>query len=483
MTERWDAVVVGSGPNGLAAAITLARADRSVLLLEGADRIGGGLWSEEVESGLVRDRGAAVMPFAVGSPFLSGLDLEGHGLRWAFPKVQYSHPLDGGRAGAALRDIDETAALLGSDGARYRRLLRPFVRRWFDLAAEVQQPIVHLPRHPLLLARYGLTGLPSSRALARIFEHDETRGMLAGCAAHGVLPLTAPFTAAFATIFAASAHAVGWPVAVGGSQAVADAMASLLRALGGEIRTGQPVRTLADVPPTTAVLFDVNPHQLATICGDELPDRYRRRLRRYRFGPGVFKVDFVLDGPVPWADPHSGASATIHVGGTFEETAAAEASVARGGHPDRPFVLVAQQAIADPSRARDGRQVLWAYTHVPNGSTVDCCEAIERQIERFAPGFRDRIVERLRTTTAELEAANPNLVGGDITGGTHAGTQLFARPRLLRPYRTPNPALFLCSASTPPGGGIHGMPGHHAADVALAGILGRASSHRAELDG
>ncbi len=472
MTERWDAVVVGSGPNGLAAAITLARSDRQVLVVEGADHVGGGLHSDRIGPGLVRDRGAAVMPFAVGSPFLTTLDLADHGLQWAFPEVQYSHPLDGGRAGAALRDLDETAALLGTDGGRYRRLLRPFAERWFDLATDVLQPIVHWPRHPLLLARFGLMALPSSRALARMFEVDETRAMLAGCAAHGVLPLTAPLTASFATIFAASAHAEGWPVAVGGSQRVADAMASLLASLGGEIRTGERIRALRELPPATALLFDLDPRQVVDICGDALPARYRRRLQRFEFGPGVFKVDYVLDGPVPWADPHSGASGTVHVGGTFEESMEAEAEVAAGGHPERPFVLVAQQPVADPSRVREGQQVLWSYTHVPHGSPLDRSDAIERQIERFAPGFRDRIVERHPMSPARLEAANPNLVGGDITGGSHRGTQLFARPRLLHPHRTPNPALFLCSASTPPGGGVHGMAGHHGARAALAGILG-----------
>lgn len=472
MTEKWDAVVIGAGPNGLGAAITLAQAGQRVLVLELADEIGGGLRSDRL-AGAVRDRCAAVMPFAVGSPFLRSLDLEAHGLIWALPEVHYSHPLDGGRAGAALDDLEATADLLGADGPSYTRWLRPFVDRYHDLAAATQRPLVRMPRSPVLLARFGLPGLRSSAALSRRFETDEARGLVAGCAAHSVLPLEAPLTAAVATMFAASAHAVGWPVAVGGSATLASAMASLLRSLGGEIRTGHRIRSLAELPRHRAVLFDIDPHQVEVICGDDLPDRYRARLRSYRFGPGIFKVDHVLDGPVPWADEWSARSATVHVGGTFAECALAEAEVAAGRHPERPFVLVAQQDVADSTRrSPEGLRTLWSYTHVPSGSTQDRTEAIERQIERFAPGFRDRIIARETTTALALQEYNPALVGGDIAGGSFGRGQLFRRPRLIRPHATPNPAIYLCGASTPPGGGVHAMAGHHAARAALARRLG-----------
>lgn len=471
MTESWDAVVVGSGPNGLAAGITLAQAGRSVLVLEGADEIGGGLRSDMLSGGLVRDRCAAVMPFAVGSPFLSTLDLAGHGLQWAHPEVQYTQPLDGGRAGAALRDLNETADLLGSDGKTYRRLVQYLVGHWADLAEATQGPLATVPRHPMLLARYGFPGLRSSDTLAGRFGTDEAKSMIAGCAAHSVLPLDAPLTAAIAAMFAASAHAVGWPVVVGGSSGLAAALASVLRSLGGEIRTGHMVGSLEQLPDHRAVLFDIDPAQVEAICGDALPHRYRRRLNRYQFGPGVFKLDHVLDGPVPWADPFSARSGTVHVGGTFEESAAAEAEVAAGRHPERPFVLVAQQDVADPSRVIAGRHTLWSYTHVPNGSTIDRTEAIESQIERYAPGFRDRIVERHTMTSVALQEYNPAYVGGDITGGSFGHRQLFVRPRLFRPYQTPNDRVFLCGASTPPGGGVHGMAGHHGAKAALRSTL------------
>ena len=471
MSERWDAVVVGAGPNGLVAAATLAQAGRSVLVLERADTIGGGLRSDRLD-GLVRDRCAAVMPFAVASPALLDLGLDRHGLRWAQPDVPFTQPLDDGRVGASLRDLDATADLLGPDGPRYRKLIEPFVDRWNELSAEVQQPIAHLPRHPLVLARYGLAGVRSAKHLVSRFENDEVKGLFAGCAAHGVLPLESPFTAAFATLFAASAHAVGWPVVEGGSGRLADALASAIVADGGEIRTDAAVTSLADLPPHEVAIFDTDLRQLASIAGDALSTRYRRTIGRFRSGPAACKVDHVLSGPVPWRDPHSARAATVHVGGTFEETAAAEADVAAGRHPERPFALVVQQDVADPSRIDDqGRRTLWSYTHVPNGSDVDCTDAIEAQIERFAPGFRDVIISRDVTTAPAFEAYNPNYIGGDITGGAHNARQLIARPRLLRPHRTSNPSILVCSASTAPGAGVHGTGGRLAADTALATTL------------
>ncbi len=472
MSERWDAIVVGSGPNGLAAAITLAQADRAVLVLEAADTIGGGLRSDELEPGLVRDRCAAVMPFAVGSPFLSTLPLADHGVQWVQTDVAFTHPLDQGRVGVAHRSLTKTVEQLHSDGERYRRLVGPIAQSWFDLADEVMAPMAHLPRHPIKLARYGITGMRSAASIARRFQTPQAQALLAGCAAHSVAPLTTAFTGAVATLFCASAHANGWPVVSGGSQRLADAMGSLADELGVEVRTGHRIVSMEDLEPHRAVLFDTDPLQLERIAGRRLPDRYRNKLRNFGFGPGVFKIDHVLDGPVPWADPHSPMTSTVHVGGTLAQVAAAEADVAAGRHPDRPFVLVAQQSAADRTRSPDHRHVLWSYTHVPNGSDVDMTAAIEAQIERFAPGFSDRILARHTTSPGQLSRYNANCVGGDISGGAMLGRQLFARPRLRRPYSTPDPSIFLCSASTPPGGGVHAMCGHNAAKAALAGILG-----------
>ncbi len=469
LLSSYDAVIVGSGPNGLGCAITLAQAGRSVCVVEAAPVVGGGMRSDTIGPGLVRDLCAAVMPFAVGSPFLQSLPLERHGLRWITPDVAFTHPLDNGRAGAAFHDIAYTAELLGADGPRYQTTIGPFADAWDALAADTLGPVAHLPKHPLTLARFGLKGLRSVTSLAGRFASDEAKGMLAGCAAHSVMPLTQPPTAAFALLFGASAHAKGWPVAAGGSQHLADALASYAAELGIDIALGHPIRTPADLPKHRVCIFDTDPHQVAAIMGHDLPDRYRTRLTKFAFGPGVFKVDYVLSQRVPWADSFSAATATVHVGGTIDEVVHAEAQVARGEHPDQPFVLVAQQSAIDPSRVADEKQVLWAYTHVPNGSQVDMTARIERQIERFAPDFRDTILERHASTTQDLETYNQNYVGGDIGGGAMNMRQLVARPRALRPYATPNPKVWLCSASTPPGGGVHAMAGYHAAKAVLRG--------------
>ncbi len=469
-----DAVVVGAGPNGLAAAIELARAGRSVLVLERAGTVGGGTRTAELTlPGYRHDVCSAIHPLALGSPFLRTLPLADHGLELIEPEVQAAHPLDGGRVAVLERSIEATAAGLGGrDGQAYAQLMRPFADGWDDLAGIVlgaPRP----PRHPLLAARFARAGMRGAAGLATSrFRSDAGRALLAGMGAHSMRPLDRAPTAGFALVLLALGHAVGWPVARGGSQAIADAMAAHLRALGGEIRTAAEVRSLADLPSAKAVLCDVTPRQLVAIAGSELPPRYVAALRRYRYGPGVFKVDYALSAPVPWTAEAARRAGTVHVGGALAEIAASEATVARGGHPARPYVLCAQQSLVDPARAPAGGHTLWAYCHVPNGSRADMTGAIERQIERFAPGFRDVVLARSVRGPAALEAENPNYVGGDINGGAADLRQVLARPvPRVSPHATPNPRIFLCSSSTPPGGGVHGMCGHHAARAALRGIL------------
>jgi phytoene dehydrogenase-like protein len=468
-----DAVVVGAGPNGLAAAIELARAGRSVLLCERNETIGGGARTAELTlPGFRHDVCSAIHPLALGSPFLRTLPLAEHGLELLPPEVQAAHPLDGGRAAVLHRSLDETAAGLGKDGDAYAGLMRPFSEGWDELA-----PLVlgapRPPRHPLLAARFARAGVRGAAGLATSrFRSDAARALFGGMAAHSFRPLHRAPTAGFALVLLALGHAVGWPVPRGGSQAIADAMASYLRSLGGEVRPGFEVRTLADLPEARALLFDVTPRQLDAICGDALPGRYARALRRYRYGAGAFKVDYALSEPVPWTADAARRAGTVHLGGTLPELAASEATVAAGGHPERPFVLAGQQSLVDPGRAPAGKHTLWAYCHVPNGSQVDMTAAIERQIERFAPGFRDVVLERAVRGPADLESENPNYVGGDINGGAADLRQVLARPApRITPYATPNPRIFLCSSSTPPGGGVHGMCGYHAARTALRSAL------------
>jgi phytoene dehydrogenase-like protein len=465
----WDAVVVGSGPNGLAAAITIARAGRRVLVLEAKSSPGGGSRTAELTlPGFRHDVCSAIHPLGAASPFFRSLRLERFGLEWLHPEVLLAHPLEGGRAGVMYTSLEETAAALGPDGDAYRRLLGPLVRKWPALLPSILGPVLRVPRHPLAMARFGLAALQPATWLIRRFETDEARGLFAGQAAHAMVPLDSFQTSSFGLVLAASAHSAGWPVAKGGSQAIVDALAACLRSLGGEIECDRPVRTLEDLPPARAYLFDVTPRQLLHIAGSRLGGIYRRQLEGYRYGPGVFKLDYALSGPMPWTNPEARRAGTVHVGGTVEEMAEAEHEVGRGYHPEHPLVLVAQQSVADPSRAPAGQHTLWAYCHVPNGSTFDMTGRIERQIDRFAPGWRDLILARATMGTGDYERYNPNDIGGDIGGGASDGLQLLFRPvPRLNPYRTSLPGVYLCSSSTPPGGGVHGMCGYRAARAAL----------------
>ncbi len=469
MEHRYDAVVIGAGPNGLAAAITLAHAKRSVLVLEAAPTIGGGMRTAELTlPGFRHDVCSAVHPLALASPFFRTLPLAAHGLRWVQPDAPLAHPLDDGTAVVLERSVEATAAGLGPDGPAYYDLMAPLVSRAKWLLDGLLGPL-RVPRHPLLLARFGRQALRPAASLARAhFSGGRARALFGGMAAHAILPLEQSPTAAFGLVLGVAGHAVGWPVAVGGSQAIADALASYLRSLGSEIQTGVRVGSIADVPAASAVLCDLTPRGLLMVAGDRLPPSYRRRLESYRYGPGVFKIDLALDGPIPWTAGACRRAGTVHLGGTLDEIAAAERTVAEGGHPERPFVLLAQQSLFDPTRAPAGRQTVWAYCHVPNGSAVDMTARIEAQIERFAPGFRERILRRHVMGPMALEADNPNYVGGDINGGAQDLRQLFTRPVARpSPYTTPDPRLYLCSSSTPPGGGVHGLGGWFAAKAAL----------------
>ena len=468
--KQHDALVVGSGPNGLAAAIELARAGRSVLLREAADEIGGGLRSAEVTlPGFRHDLCSAVHPLAAASPFLRTLPLEQHGVEWIEPSLPLAHPLDNGDAAVLRRSVEETARSLGRDGHAYTRLFRPLVENWRYLEQALLGPLLRIPDHPFALARFGLPGLRPARQIAeRTFSGDRARALFSGLAAHSTLPLERLGSASFGLVLGLTGHAVGWPLPRGGSQRLADALASYLRSLGGEILTGAPVESLGELSTARTVLCDVTPRQFLSLAGDHLTGRYRRALERYRYGPGVFKLDWALSGPIPWAAPACAQAGTVHLGGTLDQIAASEEAPERGETTGRPFVLLVQPTIFDPSRAPEGQHTAWAYCHVPNGSTIDMTAAIERQIERFAPGFGDRVLARNAMGPAGLERRNANLVGGDISGGANDLRQLLIRPALRPvPYSTPLEGVYLCSASTPPGGGVHGMCGYHAARAAL----------------
>jgi phytoene dehydrogenase-like protein len=465
----YDAVVVGSGPNGLAAAVELARNGKRVAVLEGKSTIGGGARSAQITlPGFIHDLGSAIHPLGYASPFFRSLPLEEHGLEWIHPDAPLAHPLDGGEAAVLERSIGATAAGLGHDAAAYRRLMEPGSAD----AARIADFFVGKPsllRHPLALASSGIRALGDAEGLAKsAFEGEKARGLFAGNAAHSFLPLDQPPSAMFGLLLGTLGHAFGWPFPRGGSQSLVDALASYLESLGGEIYTHAMVHTLDDVPRTRSVLFDVTPRQLLDIAGEHFTESYNNALKRYRYGPGVFKMDFALDGPIPWEAEGCERAGTVHLGGTLDEIATGEAAVGRGEHPERPFILLAQQSLFDRARAPEGRHTVWAYCHVPNGSRVDMTDRIEAQIERFAPGFGDRILDKRAAGTAALERWNPNLVGGDINGGYMDLRQLFTRPMPRpNPYSTPARGLFICSSSAPPGGGVHGMSGYFAARVAL----------------
>ncbi len=467
--ETFDAVVVGSGPNGLSAAVALAQAGASVLVLEASNEVGGGARTAELtKPGFHHDVCSAVHTTGILSPFFRSLPLEEHGLRWISPGASVAHPLDDQPAVMMWRSLEETARELGADASSYRTLIAPFLEKWEGFFGDALGPL-GWPADPLTFARFGLRAMwPATRFANWRFQQSRAKALFAGCAGHSVLPLNKVFTAALGLIFSIAGHVEPWPVAAGGSQAIPRALESLLRELGGEVRTGVRVTTAAELPAARVVLFDTSPDQLASIAGSTLPAGYRMRLGRYRYGPGAFKLDWALDGPIPWRDPRCLEASTVHLGGTLEEIAASEAEMFQGSHPRRPYVLLCQQSQLDLSRAPEGKQTGYAYCHVPGGSTVDMTEAIENQVERFAPGFKDRILARHTMHTLDFHRYNSNYVGGAITGGVADVFQLFTRPvARLDPYSTPNPRLFICSASTPPGGGVHGMCGFHAAQSAL----------------
>jgi len=467
--SRLDAIVVGSGPNGLAAALTLARAGLSVQVFEGADEPGGGCRTAEVTlPGFRHDVCSSVHALATASPFFAGSDLAGRGVRLLTPAVAAAHPLDDGRAGAVSGSVAETALRLAGDGRAYRRLIGPLERNSGSIVSLTLSPLRSVPPGPIAAARFGAEGLLPATVLARRLHTAEGRALFAGMAAHSIRPLTAPLTGAFGLTFLLLAQTFGWPVVEGGSGQLVAAMTAELAELGGTVTTSTWIKSLADLPPARAVLLDVTPRQLMEMAGDRLPPRYRRALARFRYGPGVCKVDWAVDGPVPWRNEACRQTVTVHAGGTIGEVAHGEALVAAGRHPDRPFCLVTQPSVVDPSRAPAGKHVLWGYCHVPSGSDVDMTDRIEAQIERFAPGFRDLILARSTRTAAEMERYNPGYVGGDIAGGAATLRQTFARPVLRwNPYRLPIRGTYLCSASTPPGGGVHGMCGYWAARTAL----------------
>ena len=466
----FDAVVVGSGPNGLAAAIEMARAGWSVCVYEARDTVGGGARSAELtEPGFVHDVCSAIHPLAFASPFFKSLPLSKHGLEWIHPPAAVAHPLEDDTAVILELSLERTSAGLGTDARAYAKVFGPLTRDATELVPEILSPPIHVPRHPLKMLGFGFKAIQSAQKFAdRHFTGERARGLFAGIAAHANMPLNVSLTAAAGLLLGMLGHVGGWPLPKGGSQKISNALASYFSSLKGSIVTGTTISSLRELPSARVILVDITPQQLLRFAGDEFPPSYRWELQKYQYGPGVFKVDWALKSPIPWRAQECVRAGTVHLGGSMEEIAAGEEAVARGRCPEKPFVLLAQQSLFDPSRVPPGKQSAWAYCHVPRGSKIDMTERIESQVERFAPGFRDCILARHTMSPADLETYNPNYVGGDISGGVLNFLQMIARPSLrISPYCTPIKNLFICSSSTPPVGGVHGMCGYHAARAAL----------------
>lgn len=475
--NTYDAVIVGSGPNGLAAGLRLALEGLSVKIFEASDTIGGGMRTAElIKPGYHHDICSAIHPMAVASPFFKRLPLHTYGLEWIHPTHPMAHPLDNKPAAVLYNELQKTAFHLMEDENYYRKTVGPIRDNWDELSKDFLGPL-RFPRYPLQMAGFGFKALQPASRFQKNFQTQRAKALFAGMAAHSILPLDAIATTAIGLVFFATGHTVGWPIPKGGSQSIANALGKYFQSLGGEIETGIMVKSLDELPKSKAILFDLTPQQVSKIVGDGFPASYKQKLGKFRYGSGVFKIDYILKEPVPWKDPECRRAGTVHLGGTFDEIAASEKETDEGGHPEKPFILLTQQSLFDKLRTPDEKETLWAYCHVPNGSTVDMTGTIENQIERFAPGFKDVVEEKITMNTIDLQSYNPNYIGGDIIGGRQDIRQLFSRPvSLINPYATPADGIYFCSSSTPPGGGVHGMCGYHAANLVLRKEFDRSPS-------